>query len=160
MQQLFLIFSCLTDYGNKKKQSNNLPINGNEASMNLNPLILTNIQSSSYFKVTLFKLKTYHEVIDEIYYQVKHLEPWERGSRKTSGQTGMCGGVGNVSNVSLECVMTNIYIKSNENVRSINSSLTQKCLNIQFQRIRLEALVLAELYQLLFVCCTNCIRYV
>lgn len=64
--------------------------------MNLNPLILTNIQSSSYFKVHLFKLKTYHEVVDEIYYQVKHLEPWERGSRKTSGQTGMCGGVGNV----------------------------------------------------------------
>ncbi len=27
------------------------------------------------------------------YYQVAHLEPWERGSRKTSGQTGMCGGV-------------------------------------------------------------------
>lgn len=61
--------------------------------MNLNPLILANIQSSSYFKVSLFKLKTYHEVVDEIYYQVKHLEPWERGSRKTSGQTGMCGGV-------------------------------------------------------------------
>lgn len=69
--------------------------------MNLNSLILTNIQSSSYFKVTLFKLKTYHEVIDEIYYQVKHLEPWERGSRKTSGQTGMCGGVGNVYKITL-----------------------------------------------------------
>lgn len=66
--------------------------------MNLNPLILANIQGSSYFKVHLFKLKTYHEVVDEIYYQVKHLEPWERGSRKTSGQTGMCGGVGNVYN--------------------------------------------------------------
>lgn len=26
--------------------------------------------------MTLFALKTYHEVIDEIYYQVKHLEPW------------------------------------------------------------------------------------
>lgn len=25
--------------------------------------------------------------------QVGHLEPWERGSRKTSGQVGMCGGV-------------------------------------------------------------------
>ncbi|XP_045512662.1 pre-mRNA-splicing factor 38B isoform X2 [Pieris brassicae] len=61
--------------------------------MNLNPLILANIQGSSYFKVHLFKLKTYHEVVDEIYYQVKHLEPWERGSRKTAGQTGMCGGV-------------------------------------------------------------------
>lgn len=102
----------VTDYGNKgKKQSNNLPINGNEATMNLNPLILTNIQSSSYFKVTLFKLKTYHEVIDEIYYQVKHLEPWERGSRKTSGQTGMCGGVGNVSNVPiLQNVMMTFHV--------------------------------------------------
>lgn len=91
----------ILEYGQKnnsttRKQSNTLPYYGNEASMNLNSLILTNIQSSSYFKVTLFKLKTYHEVIDEIYYQVKHLEPWERGSRKTSGQTGMCGGVGNV----------------------------------------------------------------
>jgi hypothetical protein len=28
--------------------------------------------------------------------QVDHLEPWEKGSRKTAGQTGMCGGVGNV----------------------------------------------------------------
>ena len=40
-----------------------------------------------------FPFQTYHEVIDEIYYKVDHLEPWERGSRKTSGQTGMCGGV-------------------------------------------------------------------
>lgn len=32
------------------KQSNVLPLWGNERSMNLNPLILTNIQSSHYFK--------------------------------------------------------------------------------------------------------------
>lgn len=25
--------------------------------------------------------------------QVNHLEPWEKGSRKVAGQTGMCGGV-------------------------------------------------------------------
>ncbi|CAL1688716.1 unnamed protein product [Lasius platythorax] len=43
--------------------------------------------------VNLYELKTYHEVIDEIYYKVSHLEPWEKGSRKTAGQTGMCGGV-------------------------------------------------------------------
>merc|ERR1719273_2686554 len=61
--------------------------------MNINPLVLTNIQNSPYFKANLFELKTYHEVIDEIYYKVAHLEPWEKGSRKTSGQTGMCGGV-------------------------------------------------------------------
>ena len=44
-----------------------------------------------FFYFPLFQ--TYHQVIDEIYYKVDHLEPWERGSRKTSGQTGMCGGV-------------------------------------------------------------------
>ncbi|CAH2009988.1 unnamed protein product [Acanthoscelides obtectus] len=75
------------------KQSNILPLWGNERSMNLNPLILTNIQSSHYFKVNLYELKTYHEVVDEIYYKVTHMEPWEKGSRRTSGQTGMCGGV-------------------------------------------------------------------
>lgn len=34
------------------KQHNTLPLWGNEATMNLNPLILANIQSSSYFKGT------------------------------------------------------------------------------------------------------------
>ncbi len=96
-----------------ERRSNVLPIWGNPMTMNLNPLILTNIQTSHYFKSNFFlpyfilnpsnsifcftanlsELKTYHEVVDEIYYKVQHLEPWEKGSRKTSGQTGMCGGV-------------------------------------------------------------------
>lgn len=75
------------------RKNNALPLWGNEKTMNMNNLILTNILSSHYFKVNLYQLKTYHQVIDEIYYQVSHLEPWEKGSRKTSGQTGMCGGV-------------------------------------------------------------------
>ena len=79
------------DCGGRK--GNVLPFWGNQQTMNLNPLVLTNIQNSPYFKSNLFDLKTYHEVIDEIYYKVSHLEPWEKGSRKTSGQTGMCGGV-------------------------------------------------------------------
>ncbi|XP_077504602.1 uncharacterized protein LOC144114617 [Amblyomma americanum] len=79
--------------GPADKKNNVLPLWGNEKTMNLNNLILTNILSSPYFKVNLYKLKTYHEVVDEIYYNVQHLEPWEKGSRKTSGQTGMCGGV-------------------------------------------------------------------
>ena len=66
-----------------RKASNVLPLRCNET-MGLNPLIYQNIQSSPYFKNNLFQLKTYHEVIDEIYYSVKHLEPWEKGSRKVS----------------------------------------------------------------------------
>lgn len=36
--------------GKTSKQHNILPIWGNEQTMNLNPLILANIQGSSYFK--------------------------------------------------------------------------------------------------------------
>lgn len=38
------------------KASNILPLWGNERTMNLNPLILTNIQSSHYFKGKITKL--------------------------------------------------------------------------------------------------------
>ncbi|XP_065067618.1 pre-mRNA-splicing factor 38B-like [Rhopilema esculentum] len=77
----------------KKKQGNAIQTWGNAMTMNINNMIHTNILSSPYFKTDLFTLKTYHEVVDEIYYKVSHLEPWEKGSRKTSGQVGMCGGV-------------------------------------------------------------------
>lgn len=40
----------VVEYASKSKQSNVLPLWGNERTMNLNPLILTNIQSSHYFK--------------------------------------------------------------------------------------------------------------
>ncbi|EDO47248.1 predicted protein [Nematostella vectensis] len=75
------------------KKQNTLPLWGSERTMNMNNMILTNILQSPYFKNELYQLKTYHEVVDEIYYKVDHLEPWEKGSRKTSGQVGMCGGV-------------------------------------------------------------------
>lgn len=79
------------------KQKNTLPIYGNKDTMNINPMILSNIQGSAYFKEDLYKMKTFHEVIDEIFYKVEHLEPWEKGSRKLAGQVGMCGGVRGVA---------------------------------------------------------------
>lgn len=45
------------------KQHNTLPFWGNETSMNLNPLILANIQSSSYFKgELLFRPNTFYRL--------------------------------------------------------------------------------------------------
>lgn len=64
-----------------KKGGDSLPQWGNVQTMNINPLILTNIQGSPYFKVSLAGMKSFNEVVDEIYYKVSHLEPWERGSR-------------------------------------------------------------------------------
>jgi len=87
-------------YGNFKGAAGlRLQFYGNDKTMNLNPLILANIQNSPYFKTELFEMRTFHEVVDEIYYKVDHLEPWAMGSRKTAGRssTGMCGGVRGVS---------------------------------------------------------------
>ena len=53
------------------KQKNTLPLYGNKETMNINPMILSNIQGSAYFKEELYKMKTFHEVIDEIFYKVK-----------------------------------------------------------------------------------------
>ncbi|RXI08796.1 hypothetical protein DVH24_022940 [Malus domestica] len=41
----------------------------------LEKVFCMNILSFDYFN-ELYRLKTYHEVIDEIYNQVDHVEPW------------------------------------------------------------------------------------
>jgi len=64
-----------------------LDIWGNESTMNLENILLVNIQSSPYFK-DLYRLKTYHEVVDEIYNEVQVLEPWVSGTKVPS--TAFC----------------------------------------------------------------------
>ncbi|CAG8582740.1 8658_t:CDS:2 [Racocetra persica] len=68
------------------KQSNKLETWGNETTMNLNNILYQNIQASPYFK-QLYELKTYHEVIDEIYNHVESLEPFLKG---TTASTAFC----------------------------------------------------------------------
>ncbi|KII64837.1 Pre-mRNA-splicing factor 38B [Thelohanellus kitauei] len=87
---------------------------GNEKTMNINSLLLSNIQSSLYFKGELAQLACIEELIDQIYYKVTHLEPWEKGTRKTSGQFGMCGGVRGVGAggvvSSAYCILYKIFL--------------------------------------------------
>ncbi|KAL0378913.1 UNVERIFIED_CONTAM: Pre-splicing factor SR-like 1, partial [Sesamum radiatum] len=45
----------------------------------LEKVLCMNILSSDYFR-DLLRLKTYHEVIDEIYVTVTHVEPWMTGN--------------------------------------------------------------------------------
>ncbi|KAL7070963.1 hypothetical protein ACQ4LE_010100 [Meloidogyne hapla] len=75
------------------RKNNILPIWGNVQTMNLNTLVLENIVQSTYWKNFLVEVSTYQQVCDEVFIHVRHLEPWERGTRKITGMTGMCGGV-------------------------------------------------------------------
>ena len=60
--------------GLERKQKNTLPLYGNKETMNLNSMIRTNILASPYFKEDLYLFKTFHEVIDEIYYKVGNFQ--------------------------------------------------------------------------------------
>ena len=51
-------------------KSNVLKCNGNRSTMNLNPLILTNIQNSPYYKNNVTPLESFEEVVDEIFHRV------------------------------------------------------------------------------------------
>jgi len=50
-----------------------LSVWGNGQTMNLPSIVHLNIQSSPYFK-DLYRIKTYHEVLDEIYAKVEYLD--------------------------------------------------------------------------------------
>lgn len=56
--------------GPVRRQNNTLPLFGNKETMNINHMIITNILQSRYFKTELYEFKTFHEVIDEIFYRV------------------------------------------------------------------------------------------
>lgn len=58
------------------RRGNNLPIHGSEKTMNLNSMVLTNVLNSVYFKNVLVQLKTYHEIVDEIYNHVSNWLNW------------------------------------------------------------------------------------
>lgn len=53
-----------------QSKSNTLKFHGNRSTMNLNPLILTNIQNSPYYKNNVTPLETFEEVVDEIFHRV------------------------------------------------------------------------------------------
>ena len=61
-----------------KFRGNKLPVHGNERTMNLNHLILANITESAYFRTDLVQHRSWEDMVDEIYYRVQHLEPWEK----------------------------------------------------------------------------------
>ena len=64
-----------------------LAVWGNPETMNLHNVLYLNIKASPYFKTKLPQLRTYHEVIDEIYYKVTSLEPFFKG---TNASTAFC----------------------------------------------------------------------
>jgi pre-mRNA-splicing factor 38B len=52
----------------------------NDNHFNINPMLLQNISKSPYFQKCCNNLHDWNALVDEIYYEVKTLEPWSNGT--------------------------------------------------------------------------------
>eukprot|EP00581_Thalassiosira_minuscula_P011071 CAMPEP_0183716358 /NCGR_PEP_ID=MMETSP0737-20130205/10312_1 /TAXON_ID=385413 /ORGANISM="Thalassiosira miniscula, Strain CCMP1093" /LENGTH=539 /DNA_ID=CAMNT_0025945625 /DNA_START=46 /DNA_END=1665 /DNA_ORIENTATION=+ len=68
---------------------NIIPLIGPDDTFNIHPMLLQNISKSPYFQKCCEKLTDWNMVVDEIYYEVKHMEPWTAGAHK-SPSTAFC----------------------------------------------------------------------
>ncbi|ORX55684.1 PRP38-domain-containing protein [Hesseltinella vesiculosa] len=66
--------------------SNLLDTWGNANTMNMNPIVYQNILESRYYK-TLLEKETYHEMVNEIFNEVSHVNPFVTG---TTASTAFC----------------------------------------------------------------------
>lgn len=57
-----------------------IPLWGPDDTFNLNPALIGNIVKSPYFIKCCNELKDWTALVDEIYYEVKHMEPWTIGT--------------------------------------------------------------------------------
>ena len=55
---------------------------GNTSSFNVENVLRKNIVDSEYFRDTCGKLSSWEEVVDQIYYDVKDVEPWLSGNAR------------------------------------------------------------------------------
>ena len=62
------------------RQKNLLQLWGPDDSFYFNPMLLQNIVQSNYFQKCCRDITDWNMLVDEIYYQVKHLQPWAAGA--------------------------------------------------------------------------------
>jgi hypothetical protein len=70
--------SCLGFQNNRAKGL--VPLHGPDDSFNLSPMLLQAISKSGYFAMCCREIRDWSKLVDEIYNEVKHLEPWTIGT--------------------------------------------------------------------------------
>lgn len=66
-----------------------MEIYGNKTTFNLENVLRQNIVSSEYYEKTCELLDTWDDIVDEIYDNVEHVEPWMSGNAR-GASTAFC----------------------------------------------------------------------
>lgn len=80
-------FQLVLEEGKAKNIKGCVPITQSD-SFNLNPMLFQNIIQNPYFLKICSKIKDWNALVDEIYYEVKHMEPFTHGTKTPS--TAFC----------------------------------------------------------------------
>lgn len=62
-----------------------IPLVCPDDTFNIHPMLLQSIAKSPYFQKCCEKLTDWNMLVDEIYYEVKHMEPWTAGEFDKGG---------------------------------------------------------------------------
>ena len=83
-RKAFTLFQSVIDEGRHANSNRGvIPLIGPDDTFNLHPMLLHNIWNSTYFQKCCDKLTDWTMLVDEIYYEVKHMEPWTAGKCKS-----------------------------------------------------------------------------
>jgi len=86
-RQALETFQLVLEEGKAKNIKGCVPITQSD-SFNLNPMLFQNIIQNPYFGKICTKIKDWNALVDEIYYEVKHVEPFTQGTKTPS--TAFC----------------------------------------------------------------------
>lgn len=76
------LFRLAVEEGRNNRAKNLVPMWGPDDSFHLNPMLLQNIIKSPYFQKCCRDITDWNTLVDQIYYDVKHVEPWAQGSTR------------------------------------------------------------------------------
>ncbi len=69
-------FQAAVEAGRNVRPKGMVPLYGPDDSFHINPMLLQCIIKSPYFVKCCKDLGDWNALVDEIYYEVKHVEPW------------------------------------------------------------------------------------
>ena len=76
------VFAMAVEEGRNVRTKGMIPLYGPDDSFHIHPLLLQSIVKSPYFVKCCRDINDWNALVDEIYYEVKHVEPWAAAGMK------------------------------------------------------------------------------
>jgi len=107
-----------------EKRRSAVPLHGNMENFNINSLLFSNLIEAEYFRA-LTQLRSYNDILDEIYRSVSHVEPWQMGTSRIPS-TAFC--------LLLKCLQTRLTFKQMKGMLDTNDNPLVRAIGFLYLR--------------------------